>query len=66
MVGAIIGELVGSTRGIGHLINKSSYYLETPLVFAAIACISVAAVVFFGAIAYLEKKCVFWQERPSS
>lgn len=66
VVGAIIGELVGSTRGIGHLINQSSYYLETPLVFAAVAFISVAAVAFFGAIAYLEKKCVFWQERPAS
>lgn len=66
VVGAIIGELVGSTRGIGHLINKSSYYLETPLVFAAIAFISLAAVAFFGAIAYLEKKLVFWQERPAS
>lgn len=66
VVGAIIGELVGSTRGIGHLINKSSYYLETSLVFAAVAFISIAAIAFFGTIAYLEKKLIFWQERPIS
>lgn len=66
VVGAIIGELVGSTRGIGSVINKSSYYLETALVFAAIASISIAAVAFFGVIALAEKRLVFWQERSIS
>ena len=62
VVGAIIGELVGSKRGVGNLINQSSYYLETALVFAAIGFVSISAVVFFGLIALAEKKIIFWQE----
>ena len=50
------------TRGIGHLINTSSYYLETPLVFAAIGSISLGGILFFGLMAWLEKKIVFWQK----
>ena len=62
VVGAVIGEFTGSTQGIGHLINTSSYYLETPLMFAGIAMISLAGILFFGVVAYLERKIVFWQE----
>jgi NitT/TauT family transport system permease protein len=60
VVGAIIAEFTGSTRGIGHLINTSSYYLQTDLVFAAIIMISLAGIAFFYAIAALEKRVVFW------
>lgn len=62
VVGAVIGEFTGSTRGIGHLINTASYYLDTPLVFAAIGSISLGGILFFGAVAWLEKKIVFWQQ----
>ena len=62
VVGAVIGEFTGSTRGIGHLINTSSYYLDTPLVFAAIGSISLAGILFFGLVAWLEQKIVFWQK----
>lgn len=61
VVGAVIGEFTGSTAGIGHLINTSSYYLDTPLMFAAIASISLSGILFFGLIAWLEKAVVFWE-----
>jgi NitT/TauT family transport system permease protein len=62
VVGAVIGEFTGSTEGVGHLITTSSYYLETPLMFAAIAMISIAGILFFWLTAYLERKVVFWEE----
>jgi NitT/TauT family transport system permease protein len=65
VVGAVIGEFTGSVRGIGHLINTSSYYLETPLVFAAIVSISLSGILFFGLIGWLETKMVFWERRGS-
>jgi NitT/TauT family transport system permease protein len=61
VVGAVIGEFTGATRGIGFLINTSSYYLETPLMFAGVLIISLAGIVFFGLVAYIEKRLVFWQ-----
>ena len=62
VVGAVIGEFTGATEGIGHLINTSSYYLQTPLMFAGVAMISLGGILFFGLMAYLERKIVFWQE----
>ena len=62
VVGAVIGEFTGATQGIGHLINTSSYYLETPLMFAGIAMISLAGILFFSIVAYLESRVVFWQK----
>ncbi|MBS4052865.1 MAG: ABC transporter permease [Methylomonas sp.] len=61
VVGAVIGEYTGATEGIGHLINTSSYYLDTPLMFAAIVCISVSGILFFNLMGILEKKLVFWK-----
>lgn len=62
VVGAVIGEFTGATQGVGYLINTSSYYLETPLMFAAIIMISLGGIVFFGVIAYLERKIIFWKK----
>lgn len=66
VVGAVIGEFTGATQGIGHLINTASYYLETPLVFAAIASISLGGILFFGLMGLLERKLVFWETRDNS
>jgi NitT/TauT family transport system permease protein len=60
VVGAVIGEFTGSTNGIGHLLTTSSYYLDTPLVFAGVLFITVAGLLFFGLVAYIEKLVVFW------
>jgi len=60
VVGAVIAEFTGSTEGIGHVITTSSYYLETPLMFAAITMISIAGVLFFWLVGYMERKVVFW------
>jgi len=37
IVGAIVGEFVGATQGLGYLIMVSSAHLETATLFAAIA-----------------------------
>lgn len=66
VVGAVIGELVGSNRGIGRIINQSSYYLQTAVVFAAVAYISMAAIAFYGVIALLERRFAFWNESSIS
>ncbi|MDX2470921.1 MAG: ABC transporter permease [SAR324 cluster bacterium] len=60
VVGAVIGEFVGASQGIGHLIKNTSYYLDTPLMFAGIAMISSGGILFFGLIVWLEKKLIYW------
>jgi NitT/TauT family transport system permease protein len=61
VVGSTIAEFTGSSKGIGHLIVNSSYYLETSLMFSGIIFISLAGVFFFYLVNLIEKKIVFWQ-----
>ncbi len=66
VVGAVIGEFTGATRGIGHLIVTSSYYFQTDLMFAGILMISMGGILFFGLVGLIEKKVVFWHIDNSS
>lgn len=66
VVGAVVGEFVGANKGIGYLILTSSYHLETVTMFAAIIMSALGGVLFFGLIAYVEKKVVFWQKSEES
>jgi NitT/TauT family transport system permease protein len=62
VVGAIIGEFTGSGAGLGFVIVNASYYLDTPLMFAAIILTSIWGICFFEAIALLERKTIFFQK----
>jgi NitT/TauT family transport system permease protein len=66
VVGAIIGEFTGASRGIGYVINTSSYYLETPLMFASVISIAVGGVAFFALIAALEQRLACWSPEQQS
>ena len=61
VVGAIVGEFVGATKGIGYLIVVSSYRLETEKMFIGIFASAIIGMLFYTMIALLEKKMVFWK-----
>lgn len=61
MVGAVVGEFTGSSRGIGHLITTSTYYLNIDLVFAAAIVLGLMGITFYGTIGLLERVIVFWR-----
>jgi NitT/TauT family transport system permease protein len=60
IVGAIVGEFVGATQGLGYLIMVSSAHLETATLFAAIAAAALAGIAMFYAIGWTEERVVFW------
>ncbi len=62
VVGAIIAEFTGATVGVGSVIKTASYYFQTPLVFAGVVAISLGGIALFGAVAWLERRVVYWQE----
>ena len=62
VVGATIGEFTGASAGAGHLIIKASYYLDTGLMFATILLLSLAGILFFKMIDYMEKRVIFWTQ----
>ena len=43
-----------------HRDFLSSYYLETPLMFAGIIMISLGGIVFFASVAWMEQRLVHW------
>lgn len=60
LLGAIIGEFIGSSEGIGFRILSSSYYIRTPLMFAYIIIAASTGWVLSALIAVLERKLLFW------
>lgn len=62
VVGAIIGEWVGTDAGLGFAILVSATQLKTPFMFAAIVIISVIGVALFYLVAVCERVLIPWQE----
>jgi len=62
VVGSVIGEYTGATEGIGHVINTSSYYLETAKVFAGILFISIAGILFFSLVCWIDVRVLSWRQ----
>lgn len=60
VVGAIVGEFIGSNRGLGFLIISNYYVLNTPYVFASIITSSLIGILFYYAIHFIEKKTITW------
>ena len=55
VVGAIVGELAGSDRGIGFIIQVSSYRLDTPLLFAALGYCAALGLLLYAAVSWCAK-----------
>lgn len=62
VIGAIVGEFVGSNKGIGFVILINSYYLETVKMFSAIILAALTGIVFFGIVSFIEKRIIFWTD----
>jgi NitT/TauT family transport system permease protein len=60
IVGAIVGEFVGATQGLGYLIMVSSAHLETATLFAAIVAAALAGITMFYIIGWAEERVIFW------
>ena len=60
VIGAIISEYIGVTKGIGYLIKSSTYYSETDLTFAGIVAASFVGIFLYWLIELVEKRVVYW------
>ena len=62
VIGAVVGELVGSDQGLGFLINVGRGQYDTALVFVAVFVLIALALCLYGAVAWLEARALGWQE----
>ena len=61
VIGAVVGEWIGATRGIGALIIQATYNFDSALLYAAIVMSACLSGSFFLIIALLERRIVRWQ-----
>lgn len=61
VIGAVVGEWIGSTKGIGALIIQATYNFDSALLYAAVIMSSCLAGAFFLLVTLLERLVVRWQ-----
>ncbi|MFZ5810012.1 MAG: ABC transporter permease [Chloroflexota bacterium] len=64
VIGAVVGELVGSDRGLGFLINVGRGQYDTALVFVAVFTLVLLALSLYGIVLFAEHKLLSWRQRP--
>ena len=64
IVGAIVGEFIGSNKGIGHVIQLARGLHDVPLMFAAIIVVLVVVLAAEYLMTLIERRLVRW--RPPS
>jgi len=64
VIGAVVGEFVGSDRGLGFLINVARGQYDTALVFVAVFALIIMAMALYGLVVALESSLLKWRQRP--
>jgi NitT/TauT family transport system permease protein len=64
VIGAVVGEFVGSDHGLGFLINVGRGQYDTALVFVSIFSLVVMALALYGLVVLAEHVNLRWQQKP--
>ena len=59
-IGAIIGEWVGASAGLGYVMLNANARMETDVMFAALLVLSVMTILLWVAVDLLLRKVLFW------
>ena len=62
-VGAVVGEYLGSARGVGYLILQAEGTFDVNTVFAGIVVLTAFALVLDGLVGRIERRLMVWQPR---
>ncbi len=60
VVGAIFGEWVGSSEGLGWIMQQEQAQFNTPVIFSAMLVLTVMGVALFSAVSLLERLALPW------
>ncbi len=67
VVGAVVGEFLGSNSGLGYVLIVANGTLNTPLLFAALFGLSVLGLLAYAAVAVVERLAIPWHfEQPTT
>jgi NitT/TauT family transport system permease protein len=62
VIGAVVGEFVSASVGLGYLISFGRGTYDTPLVIAAVFTLTTLALVLYGIASLLESLLLDWQQ----
>lgn len=60
LTGALVGEFVGATQGLGYLIVQANNLMDIPKVFAVLTILCVVGTAAFGAMQFARRKFLYW------
>ena len=60
VIGAVVGEFVGSDKGLGYVILSATSYWKTELAFSSMILLSLMAILLFGAVSLVERLTCPW------
>ncbi|MCW5690992.1 MAG: ABC transporter permease [Pseudolabrys sp.] len=60
VVGAVVGEFVGSNNGLGFVLQRSIGNFELPTMFAALVMLSLIGVILFWIVDLIERLMIPW------
>ncbi len=59
VIGALVGEWIGTNKGLGALIIESTFNYHAERLYAAVFVSSLLAIVFFAVVSVAERRCAF-------
>lgn len=62
ILGAIVGEFVGSQAGLGNLIVQLNFNLDVAGVFGALVFLSAMGITLHAVMGWLRRRLIFWAE----
>ncbi|MEV7629577.1 ABC transporter permease [Actinoplanes sp. NPDC089786] len=65
VTGAVVAEFVGSSEGLGYLIQASNFTLDVARTFAVIVVLSAVGIALHAVVVQLGKWLVFWTATPT-
>ena len=62
LIGAIVGELVGSREGLGHMIEVTAVQLRLTEVFSGVIVLALMGILLTEAVGLIQSRVLYWHE----
>lgn len=62
VIGAVVGEFLGTSEGLGYLINEGRGLYDTPKMFVGLFGLVTLALILYSTASWLERQALRWRE----
>jgi NitT/TauT family transport system permease protein len=66
LVGAVVGEYLGSSAGLGYKIHEAESVFDVTGVFAGMVILSIFVILIDALVTLLERRLLVWRPTPST